>query len=891
MAKIKFNDSWYVRKDRINLFIPFEKDYSIEINKIGGGSVKGTTTNRFSNTNDKYYGLNFSEASADVVALDASLTRMLNQAFYGRKQVTTLAFWAKNTDANAYGDTTYGMINNAVLADSWTEGYVFYPAGYTVTVPTTNEVGHKLNLNGMKKRENSLVTELITTTGNTYTQSTGLWALNVYIIEHSEAVNGPTTKCTIHVLYNDTDNNFNHYWAIAENMNSSVVGTRTNNVSNIWSIGGCQNGHDENNVITYGYLYEGKLRNLMLYNIALSFDEIVSLFEHGIDPFEASGIANTDVDSFDSNFWGKYGVIAENSNVKFEKCLIGDVDDEFSNMTIKSQFSTAVDISQNKGRFDVAGRDASHLEVINRNNSKLTDGEVTGYSDYTVDNPTTDEQTYKYGYGSTNTSLLSVGVWRNSFATGNGKIRFTRQVNSKHEIVSKAIGGSFIEGGTDLIKIDPEINPETLPSGRYTAEWVVNKPNNTNYPTFLPADYLRDRLGRSYKGYDFKTSIPTTVASGSAASTTAPTDAKYVNGAFWGNTARYEKVSWTKARDFTNSSIADDYFLSIEESKRIDLCSAWNPVFWMKAIYEVNNEPTISSRGYFSTIRLVLVDETMTKSAVYYKLGKPLSKSTNTNIRIEYGDWQFDSFNSINNIRDKERLARIFLPHAYVPKIQIPATRINITKAEDGNSNTIGAIANGDIGVATTNGGSLRTFRNSKVTIGDNPLSENYASTDTWSWPAYFMPVISGIYEITWHWSWKVNDNNYTVTGSVEIGSESPLSVSGGMGDYVNHGSKGGGYGVLTLKMFVYINSNQKAKITATYKDWVTWVTVRRVSVGGVVTNVNSIIVENTSTGKINGVPAKLLGNDIDGYYYEVENVPVKYTKSITSITNDNPYA
>lgn len=932
MAKTKFNDSWYVRKDRINLFIPFEKDYSIEINKIGGGSVKGTTTNRFSNTDDEYYGLNFSVTSNDIVTFDTSLTSMFNQAFYGRKQVTTLAFWTKNVDANHHGNSgnVNGIRNNAVLADSWTEGYVFYPAGHTVTVPTATETGHRLDLNGMYKKTSTYITELVDNGTDDYTQSTNRWALNVFIIEHGEATNGPTTKCTIHTLYNDSNGNFNHYWATAENMDSSVVGTRTNNVSNMWSIGGCRNGVDANNMITYGYFYEGKLRNLMLYNIALSFDEINSLFDHGVDPYEATGLGNTDVDSFDSNFWGKYGVIAENSNVKFEKCLIGDVQNEFSNMSIKSNFSTTIaNINQNTGRFDVAGRDASHLEVINRNNTVLDSGGTPEhYNDYTVDNPTTNEQTHKYGYESANTSLLSVGVWRNSFATGNGKIRFVKQKSSGHEIVSKAIGGSFIEGGTDLTRIDPSINPEILPSGRYITEWTVNKPNNTNYPDFLPKDYLRDRLGRSYKGYDFKTSISKTVNSGSAASNTSPSEGKYINNAFWGNTARYEKVLWTRPRDFTSNSITDDYFLSIEESKRIDLCSAWEPVFWMKAVYEVNNEPTISSRGYFSTIRLVLINEDMTKSAVYYKLGKPLSNSNNTNIRIAYGDWQFDSFNSINNNKDKERLARIYLPHAVIPVLRIPIPSVSTSHTANDAYNT--SFANSDIVMVKAGQGRYQpdrgisyspifdgsSFKTTNVAMAYTSISPTDGSgspngTPSYrtfnspgdAWPRYYAASNDGWYEFTWHFSYCIRDYNDTVKGIVEIKKNGSGGWVGGnntnggvaigfVGDYVS-GSKGRGYGADTLKAFVFMNKGDVAKISGYYGNnnvgGVTWFTIRKMSSNAISTVSTSNIINNVISN-INDTGGKIKGSDQTGKYIEYVNVPVKYTKTVDSVTAEKSY-
>jgi len=958
MAKSKFNDSWYVKKDRINLFIPFEKNLFSEISRVDGIRLVGNGAvyeNAPSSGVNAHCGLQF---NGNVVTCDAALSSMLNQAFYGGNQTVTLAFWActiSNNDQSSDGvsvtepdgetiSRTY-ITNNAVLADNRDEGYIFYTAGHTTTIAHADEfknAGHSINLDLWKKKTASTSTELVRDGSDIpFDQPLGVWALHVIVMKHGEGADGPTSECSIHILYNDTateidgggnvvisgDGQFNHYWTGIVNMDASAVRNRANGpagASNQWTFGGCLTS-SEDNIPSYSYFYRGTLRNLMLYNIALDFDEIETLFKHGIDPYEATNIDDTDVDSFDSNFWGKYGVIASNSDVKFEKCIIGDVTDNkdfprssgSAGNSIANKFSTKLNIIQNSPRFNIAGRDKSHLEVINRGNTfrNAVTGEVVSVLPYDVSNPTSGKKNistntwspYDYGRAYQGNDLLSVGVWRNSFATGNGKIKFiTPTGNGGYDTVSKAIGGSFIEGGTDLIRIDEDVNPETLPSGRYIAFW-----ERGSYPSFLPSTYLRDRLGRSYKGYDLKTLISSNVDRSASASITNVSDSeyttnsesdlnnsgngsKYVNGEFWGNTARYEEVAWTKPRIF-NSDVSDENFLDIDENKRIDLCSAWEPVYWIGAVYEVNNEPDIMHKGFFSTIRLVLINEDMTKSAVYYKLGHPVENANNTNVHIEYGDWQFDSFDSIKNIKDKERLARIYLPHVVIPSLKIPSIGINVDTAADINDSSSSLTQSKLIFSCGT------YIKGSIHYVEEGGDGEGDGDGATWAKGTYkyFKPHYSGYYEFTWHFTEHSGDSNNHVWGILTVGGAS-IMPDGYLGDYVGGGSHGGSYSSTTVKCIKFIQAGQKVGVSWNHRyevndggAWglnVAWFTVHQISGGNYVTGVKPITKVNRSQTDINGVSAQFIDDPTNGSYWIMPNILAKYTRDSKDILqNGNP--
>lgn len=936
MSKAVFYDSWYVQKNRIQLFVPLQQDYSFEIDKTGNGklNLSGTAAEsaaRFSSMYDadgdipgsadpkpmifngaEISGLRFKDGDADVVNFNASINSLMTSAMYGSGRSTTINYWTfpTSTTNNQSLPPAVGITNNTILAESYPKGYAFYVGAHTSRIDLTNNDlpnnirSHRMNLYGMYKTDESLSCRLVDEDSparvTPVTIPSNVWIMNTIVLDHTNTMN---MKCTIHVRFYDTDGNYNHYWSTYEHMNiddyPEIVNRQT--TANVQWMLGASLYEPQNDVATRSGFYNGALRNLMVYNMAIGSDEMDTIFRNRIDPYEAVTVDETDIDSFDPNFWGKYGVLASNSNVKIEKSIVGKVS-RINQIANDEPFPVYVSGGQDglhdnrtnpvahQRRFDIAGRDKAKLEIISPdiyegnniiasiNDSKSTVFDVANLQK--VDS-------------------LSAAVWRNSFITGNGKIRMME---------SKTLTGSFIEGSSSVTRVAHSTNPEKLPSGRYitywtknavdaeasATDWSLNKTGgiNVNYPNFLPTYYLRDRIGKTYKDYQSSDSL--SADGGLTGVDPIPDDSNpTINGMFWHNTSRFLSIPWIKPGQLDNKTDVES--LAMDEIDRSDFCSNWDSVYWAGAIYEINNEPTLADTGFFGTIRLTLFTEDFSKSAVYFKLRKPTDNT--------FSDWQFDSLNEFNSTKEKERLARIYLPHINIPVVKIPffEPKLDVetwNSEEHAGANQFAAMQGSNLIMFSAAGSTPTSYGQIGIngSVNSNTGYDNVYIGGGDGSSYYFKPNDSGWYEITSVMSKNCGDRNYDVIMYAERSQGGGTAVAADrMGSFVAKGQYGGGHDATTLKIVMYVLKSELIRIYFNYPTWVKWVTVNRGSIG---------------YGHINGgkilTDAKIREFNIDDAdrhnryvtseviaertrkWINVKNVEAKYTKTIRQ--DNEPY-
>lgn len=817
----KFGSSWFVRRDRIQMFLPLSDSLAFEIDRTGAGSLfagNGPPTFKTSLGGVDAQGtpksLDYNNAQVKALVLEggsrqyfsfsSQINELLNNVTYRVGGRGTISFWVFNIDDTGTGRDGVGVDSNVVLGDEYAAGYTF---GHDTQTSVIADYGAAEIASIKRNLDNHVLTvrdsmiassdgfnyELKDWDGNDPSTKVripdGQWVLVSYVMDHTDSRH---FKTTIHYrfYYNDSTGGNTvtlkrHYYKVATSMNQYVIDHADDQGApldpTVVDLAGRSNGTwnlgcslvQDGDVYSPSLFYEGAIRNLTVHSVALTDDQLDRMFENGIDPYVAIGSPNTDPDSdqYDQRFWGKYGVLATGSHVRIEKTQAIQIQyrqsepDKYYGTTAMGSGSTLHTLTQNVPKFSIAARDLSTMEVAR---DEVIEGASTNPA---VADPTAADQVYN-GWGAVNPGTgedllptdtggvygrvwpFKAGSWRGSGISGD------HQLSQKD---SKAIWGSFINGKTRMMRLEPYSynqttgsgvnwnNPENLPPGKYIVE-ILNYEGNVEsslYPQYLPKYYYRDRLGRSWRraGSTFNENNSNYATDEAGRQIYGTGSNVYVDEIFWDNSVqRYEKIKWsevvvnnigqvlTKAQldaDLleadgtpagTTAATKNKVYNNSSDYLQADFASKWAPVVWGTAIYDVDYGQSLDRNDVGGYVRLLLISSDYRCSAIYYKYRIP---SGDPAVADSWSNWHFESFNFDQNNTasessglggqvdhlSRERMARIFLPHVAIPELIIPLFHDTIdvsrvlpsTSALSGYGATSGKIA--DVGYGDYKGG------------------------------------------------------------------------------------------------------------------------------------------------------------------------------------------
>lgn len=943
----KFGNAWYVRKDRIQLFLPLDGNLHFEIDKTGLGEAIPNETTSGSSAIPPYRSYDFGTSSVKCLDFPGSsngfthlsltgqgqgngdINTMISSIIYRAGGKCTIVYWSRPSSDNVLD--ILGVQKNTVFSDVYAEGYSFGVETHTSlmdpSVVDQTDVNYKYHiltaLNSVTKTRPSGSDIVYKSELEDYVPGpnvstldildipSGQWIMTTIVLDNSNSEN---FKSTIHLRWYNNGIPC-HYWKTNTNMGKITHDNRTLSVVNktdgVWTIGCTLTGGDRNP----DKFFIGGLRNIMLYNVELSTEQQDTIFSNGIDPYIAPTSKNTDddEDQYDERFWGKYGIMANGSGVKVEKCIFGN-DDNATNVVYPQ---TSVAVKQNKKRFAIASRDGSTISVSR-------DDVISGDTANPTVIDTANENSDGFYNSWSNSGLatnITAAAWRGGSISGDRKLDIQR---------SRSIWGGVINGISDMMRIESTIDPITLPAGKYITTWDVRNNSgltDANYPEFLPRYYYRDRLGRSWRKYSSTGESNSDSVTNNGATSS---DEKYVSDIFWTDgIKRYEKVAWVKPRvngsdnviySTSDQSIEFDGFDNGNEAGyngksdefQIDQASNWESIYWSIAIYEIEREQTLDhaddgTTKYGNKIKLTLIDHTGKYSAVYYKYRRsPLMDSTGITDGT-YGGWQFESFiqqqsNSPNGISvsgevaneyDKlasEFIRRIYLPHMTIPHLTIPWLRdkINVQSVDlaTDNNSYYNAFYAGSIMYCEGFGVNLMMVN------GSNGPTVVAANRQGWK------PPQTGWYEAIVCFGTYGNDSNISSSFSI-----SGAAYGGGTVTGRTHSRVGGGYTVSwhmtsTLHNVFYAKSGASIRINiSNANDGVKFVIIRLLSAstiindGKMITNVEVLEVNsewNSNENKpVNAAydpryaayTRENIENGIPVSYIELEGIAVKYTR------------
>lgn len=977
MAK-KFGNSWFVRKDRIQMFLPLADSLKFEIDRTEVGSASSQRGNPVFGTelgatdasgnplslkyNDaEVSALIFPSASAGnekYVEFNDRISETLNNVIYRAGGKATISFWAypmDNTDVGMFG---VGVDSNVILGDSYTQGYTFGVDSQTSVIgmadgsalgsaeDAANNILPYKDEHVLTARRSMVDTDDGINVGLKEWDGTSQrvdvperqWVFVSYVMDHTDTVSFKTTmhmrfyrtslvngnSVTMKTHYFKTSTGMSEYTIDGQNV--SVVG-RT---SGKWTLGCAKVPSGAGSVA--GLFFTGAVRNLMIHSIALTDDQMDRMFENGIDPYVALWSQNTapDSDQYDKQFWGKYGIIATRSGVKIEKTLANNYVDSSQDETIP----------QAKRRFVVASRDNATISI---ERDDVIEGETSNppIVDYTpnADPTQADERSFN-GFGSSDANgdditesggnsvvmAFSAGSWRGGSVDGDFHLS---QKNSK------SMWGGMISGKTDMMRLEPYRydeetrrvvsynDPVNLPSGKYIVD-IVNglaSDSQQGYPPYLPKYYYRDRLGRSYrrKGSTFTQNNSSTVVDehGTPISGLNGSSNVYVDEIFWdSNTPRYDKIAWDKAIVDNNGEevttideLVADGTLAGEtaalvgkvnnnspDQVQVDFYSKWSPIRWAYAVYEIERGQMIKSQeqmtetgGFGGYIKLLLVSSDFRMSAVYYKYRNPVSNT--------YSDWHFDSFNfagnntsssTANSVEDhmaKETIARVFLPHAAIPKLMIPMFHdtVNVDR-----KSIAGIIGSTDLAQGTADGGIIEEWHydydkigwkmNGSMSTLDKTIIANTTAPAS-GWYAVFVTTMLNMEDTIRVANVSVNGIAKPITQHVrsDSGTSTSLNVLCTIPFFVR---------VMVGQQFIMAVDIDRARIVG---YTISYVSNPAIAGGSSIVGVSMTNVNEADTNYANYVTKGENGKE----YITIEGIGVKYTrknyKSLTSGTGLSP--
>src|SRR5574344_1771432 len=125
---VKFGNAWYVRKDRIQLFIPLVDDLHLEIDRTGLGSLNSTGTVGYASN------ISFQDSTVSAMKFTGSnhlscsdaLCNLISNAVYAKGAKTTITFCsAPQNDTTLAVASNLGITRNIIFSDSYANSYPF----------------------------------------------------------------------------------------------------------------------------------------------------------------------------------------------------------------------------------------------------------------------------------------------------------------------------------------------------------------------------------------------------------------------------------------------------------------------------------------------------------------------------------------------------------------------------------------------------------------------------------------------------------------------------------------------------------------------------------------------------------------------------------------------